>query len=74
MCPRSFGPKWLKSWPIGQGIWPAGHPQDPLVSGLCTLSSRVTYIPRVTLILVKFQISLSFLEMLQFSTYVPELK
>jgi hypothetical protein len=30
------------------------------------------YIPRVTLILVEFQISLWFLEMLQFSTYVPK--
>jgi hypothetical protein len=28
----------------------------------------------VTLILVEFQISLYFLEMLQFGTYVPEIK
>jgi hypothetical protein len=30
--------------------------------------------PIVTLILVEFHISLSFLEMLQFDTYVPEIK
>jgi hypothetical protein len=46
----------------------------PLVSGLCTLPPRVRCIPVVTLILVKFQFSLSFLEVLQFGTYVPEIK
>jgi hypothetical protein len=34
------------------------HPLGPLVSSLCTLPPRVRYIPGVTLILVKFQISL----------------
>jgi hypothetical protein len=58
----------------GQGIWPVGHPLGPLVNDLCTLPPRVRYIPGVTLILVEFQISLYFLEMLQFGTYVPEIK
>jgi hypothetical protein len=42
----------------GQGIWLADHPLGPLVSGLYTLSPHVTYILRVALILVEFQISL----------------
>jgi hypothetical protein len=52
----------------------AGHPLVPLVNGLYTLPPCVRYIPGVTLILVEFQISLLFLEMLQFGTYVPEIK
>jgi hypothetical protein len=60
--------------PTGQGVWPAGHPLGPLVSGICTLPPRVRYTPRVTLILVEFQISLEFFKMLKFGTYVPEIK
>jgi hypothetical protein len=36
----------------------AGHPLGPLGSGLCTLPHLIRYIPGVTLILLKFQISL----------------
>jgi hypothetical protein len=54
--------------------WLASHPLSPLVSGLYTLPPLVRYIPGVTLILMEFQISLYFLEMLQFSNYVPEIK
>jgi hypothetical protein len=43
-----------KVGPVGQGVWPTGHPLDPLVSGLRTLPPRVRYIPEVTLILVEF--------------------
>jgi hypothetical protein len=60
--------------PTGHEVWLAGHPLGPLVSGHCTLSFHVRYTPEVTLILVEFQISLQFLEMLQFGTYVPEIK
>jgi hypothetical protein len=60
---------------IGQpGVWPASHPLGPLASSLCTLPAHVRCIPMVTLILVEFQISLYFLEMLQFGTFVPEIK
>jgi hypothetical protein len=52
----------------------AGHPLGPLVSGPCTLPPHVRYTPGVTLLLVEFQISLKFLEMLQFGTYFPEIK
>jgi hypothetical protein len=58
----------------GLGVWPASHPLGPLASGLYTLPPRVRCIPMVTLILVEFQFSLQFLEMLQFDTYVPEIK
>jgi hypothetical protein len=58
----------------GCKVGPAGHPLGPLVSGLCTLPPHVRYTPGVTLILMEFQISLYFLEMLQFGTYVPEIK
>jgi hypothetical protein len=54
-----------------------GRPATPwalLVSGLCTLPPHVRYTPGVTLILVEFQISFQFLEMLQFGTYVLEIK
>jgi hypothetical protein len=34
-----------KVQPTGMGVWPAGHPLGPLVSGLCTLPSRVKYTP-----------------------------
>jgi hypothetical protein len=47
-----------KVGPAGQGVWPAGHPLGPLVSGLCTLPPQVKYTNEVTLILVEFQISL----------------
>jgi hypothetical protein len=67
MCPWSFALHQHKSWP-------AGNPLGPLVTDLCTLPPRVRYILRVTLILVEFKISLWFLEILQFSTYVPEIK
>jgi hypothetical protein len=50
-CPRSFDPNRLKSWP-------AARPLGSLVSGLYTLSPRVTYISGVTLILLEFQITL----------------
>jgi hypothetical protein len=60
--------------PDGQGVWLAGHLLGPLVSGLCTLPPHVRYTPGVTLILVEFQISFQFLEMLQFGTYVLEIK
>jgi hypothetical protein len=60
--------------PAGQGVWSAGHPLGPLVSGLCTLPPSVKYTLGVKLILVEFQIFLQFLEMLQFSTFVPEVK
>jgi hypothetical protein len=59
---------------VGQGVWPAGHPLGPLVSSLCTLPPHARCIPEVTLILVEFQFSLQFLEMLQFDTYVPKIK
>jgi hypothetical protein len=36
----------------GLEVWLAGHPLGPLVSGICTLPSRVRCILRVTLILV----------------------
>jgi hypothetical protein len=36
----------------------AGHPLGPLVNDLCTLPPHVRYTPRVTLILVEFQIPL----------------
>jgi hypothetical protein len=42
----------------GQGVWLAGHPLDPHVSGLYTQPPRVRCIPRVTLILIEFLISL----------------
>jgi hypothetical protein len=58
----------------GQGVWLAGHLLGPQVSGLCTLPPHVRYTPGVTLISVEFQISLSFLEMLQFGTYIPDIK
>jgi hypothetical protein len=48
----------LQSGADWRGVWLAGHPLGPLLSGLCTLTPRVSYIPRVILILVKFQISL----------------
>jgi hypothetical protein len=47
-----------KVGPAGQGVWLAGHPLGPLVSGLCTLPPRVMYTLGVTLISVEFQISL----------------
>jgi hypothetical protein len=47
-----------KVGPTGQGVWSAVHPLGPHVSGLCTLPPRVSCIPRVTLILVEFHISL----------------
>jgi hypothetical protein len=59
---------------VSQGVWPTGHPLVPLVSGFCTLPPPVKCIPVVTLILVEFQFSLVFLEMLQFGTYVFEIK
>jgi hypothetical protein len=62
---------------VGQAdkeVWLTGNPVGPLVSGLCTLPPYVKYIPGVTLILVEFQISLKFLIMLQFGTYVPKIK
>jgi hypothetical protein len=70
----SFGLNRHKSLPANYGIWPAGHPLDPLVSGICTLPPRIRYIPGVTLILVEFLISLRFHKMLQCSTYVTEIK
>jgi hypothetical protein len=63
-----------KVGPASQGVWPASHPLGPLVSGLCTLPPRVRYTLGVTVILVEFQISFYFLEILQFGTYVPEIK
>jgi hypothetical protein len=46
----------------GGAGWPGGsagrQPLGPLVTSLCTLPLRVRYTPRVTLILVEFQISL----------------
>jgi hypothetical protein len=42
----------------GRGVWLAGHPLGPLVSGLCTLPSHVRCIPGVILIFVEFQFSL----------------
>jgi hypothetical protein len=57
----------------GYKVGPTSHPLGPLVCSLCTLP-HVKYTPGVALILVEFQISLQFLEMLQFSTYVPEIK
>jgi hypothetical protein len=62
-----------KVGPAGQGDWLVGDPLGPLVSGLCTLPPHVRYIPGVTFILVEFQISLYFLKMLQFGTYVLEI-
>jgi hypothetical protein len=59
---------------MGQAVWPADHLLSPLVSDLYTLPPHVWYTPGVTLILVEFQISLYFLETLQFGTYVPEIK
>jgi hypothetical protein len=59
---------------VSQGVCSASHPLGPLVSGLYTLPPHVRYTPGLTLILVEFQISLQFLEMLQFGTYVPEIK
>jgi hypothetical protein len=59
---------------VGGGFGLAAHPLSPLVRGLCTLPPCVRYTPGVTLILVEFQISLYFLEMLQFGTCVPEIK
>jgi hypothetical protein len=53
-CPGSLRPNRLKTWPVGQGIWPIGHHLGPLVSDLCTLRPHVRYIPGVTLILVEF--------------------
>jgi hypothetical protein len=75
-CHREENPREATRWVrlAGQGVWPAGHPLGPLVSGLCTLPFCVRYTPGVTLILVEFQISLYFFEMLQFDTYVPEIK
>jgi hypothetical protein len=58
----------------GYKVGPASHPLGPLVNGLWTLPPCVRYNPEVTLILVEFQISLSFLEMLQFGNYVSEIK
>jgi hypothetical protein len=58
MCAGSHGPNQQKAWLAGLGIWLAGHPLGPLVSGLCTLPPHIRYIPGVTLILVEFQISL----------------
>jgi hypothetical protein len=59
---------------VGLGVCPTHHPLGPLANGLCTLPPHVRYTPRVTLILVEFQISLQFLEMLQFGTYVLEIE
>jgi hypothetical protein len=39
-------------------VWPASHPLGPLLCGLCILPPHVRYTPKVTLILVEFQISL----------------
>jgi hypothetical protein len=55
-------------------VGPAGHPLGPHISGLCTRPPHVRCVPRVTLILIEFLISLEFLKMLQFGTYVPEIK
>jgi hypothetical protein len=63
-----------KVGPTSLGVWPAGQPLGPLVSDLCTLRPRISYTPGVTVILVEFKISLKFFEMLQFGTYVPEIK
>jgi hypothetical protein len=63
-----------KVGPTGQEVWLAGHPLGAHVSGLCRWPPHVWYIPEVTLIWVEFLISLQFLEMLQFGTYVPEIK
>jgi hypothetical protein len=46
--------------PTSQGVWAAGHPLGPLVSGLCTLPPHVRYTHMVTLILMEFQILLYF--------------
>jgi hypothetical protein len=64
----------LQGGPAGPGFWPADHPLGPLVSDLCTLPPHARYTPGVILILVEFQISFQFLEMLQFGTYVPKIK
>jgi hypothetical protein len=37
VSPRSQPARGCKVGPIGQGVWSASHPLDPLVSGLCTL-------------------------------------
>jgi hypothetical protein len=55
---RSQPARGCKVGPADQGVWSTGHPLDPLDSGLCTLPPHVRYNPRVTLILVEFQISL----------------
>jgi hypothetical protein len=47
-----------KVGPTGQGVWPASYPLGPHIGGLCTWPPRVRCIPRVTLILVEFHISL----------------
>jgi hypothetical protein len=47
----------VSGWKVGstpQGVSPDGHPQGPLVNGICTLPPHVRYIPEVTLILVEF--------------------
>jgi hypothetical protein len=48
--------------PAGQGVWPAGHPLGPHISGLCTRPPHVRRIPGVTLILVEYHISCNFLK------------
>jgi hypothetical protein len=58
----------------GYKVGPVGDPLGPHVSGLCTRPPHARCIPGVTLILVEFLISLSFLEMFQFGTYVSEIK
>jgi hypothetical protein len=46
------------SWEAAKWGQSAGHPLVPHISGLCRRPSRVRCIPRVTLILVEFLISL----------------
>jgi hypothetical protein len=63
-----------KTCPTGQGVGPASHPLGSLGLGFGPLGPCVKYTPVVMMILIFGQLHFLILEMLQFGTYVHEIK